>query len=61
VFRIEADGTNSKFGVFGAAAVAQQTGASAAGIAAIVDPNAAAAVAALQTALANLGFVTSPA
>jgi hypothetical protein len=48
-------------GFFGATPVAQQTGASAAGIAAITDANAKAAVQALQTALANLGFVTSPA
>jgi hypothetical protein len=40
---------------------AQQTGASAVGIAAIIDINAKAAVSALQTALANYGLVTSPA
>lgn len=52
---------SQKFGFFNATPVAQQTGASAAGIAAITDANAKAAVSALQTALANLGFVTAPA
>lgn len=60
-WRAEASGTAPMLGFFGANAVVRQTGASAAGIAAIIDPNAAAAVGALQTALANLGFVTSPA
>lgn len=48
-------------GFNGSTPVAKQTGASAAGIAAIVDANARAAIGALQTALANYGFVTSPA
>ncbi len=52
---------DNKIGLFGAAPVVQQVGASAAGLAAIVDPNAKAALTALQTALANLGLVTSPA
>ncbi len=52
---------DNKIGFFAAAPVVKQTGASAAGIAAILDANAKAAVGALQTALANLGLVTSPA
>lgn len=46
---------------FNGAQVAKQTGASAAGIAAIVDVNVKAAITALQTALANYSLVTSPA
>ncbi len=57
----ENDGSEAEIGFLGAAAVVRQVGASAAGIAAIVDPNAKAAVQALQTALSNLGLVTSPA
>jgi hypothetical protein len=57
----EADGTAARIGFLGAAAVVRQVGASAAAIAAITDPNAKAAIQALQTALANLGLVTSPA
>lgn len=52
---------NPQVGFLGATAVSRQVGASAAGIAAITDANAKAAVSALQTALANLGLVTSPA
>jgi len=48
-------------GAFGATPVGQRVGASAAGIAAIVDANAQAAIAALQAALNTLGFVTAPA
>jgi hypothetical protein len=59
--RAEASGTAPMMGFFGAAAVVRQVGASTAGIAAITDANAKAAVQALQTALANLGLVTSPA
>jgi hypothetical protein len=59
--RLEADGAAPRVGFLGAAAVVRQAGASAAGIAAITDPNAKAAIQALQTALANLGLVTSPA
>lgn len=59
--RIEADGTNPRLGLLGAAAVARQTGASAAGIAAVSDANAKAALTALQSALAAYGLVTSPA
>lgn len=54
-------GATPKIGFLGAATVVRQTGASAAGIGAITDANAKAAVTALQTALANLGLVTSPA
>lgn len=61
VMRGEGDGSAARIGFFGATAVVKQTGASAAGIAAITDANAKAAVSALQTALANLGLVTSPA
>lgn len=53
--------TGTSFGVFGAATVGQQTGASAAGIASITDSAAKAAITALQNALHNLGFVTAPA
>ena len=59
--RIEASGSVPMVGFLGAAAVVRQTGASAAGIAAVTDANAKAALTALQTALANLGLVTSPA
>lgn len=59
--RIESNGTAPMIGFLGATAVVRQTGASAAGIAAITDASAKAAVTALQTALANLGLVTSPA
>lgn len=54
-------GTAAQIGFLGAAPVVRQTGASAAGIAAITDANARTTVGALQTALANLGLVTSPA
>lgn len=59
--RVEADGAAARIGFLGAAAVPRQIGASAAALAAITDPNAKAALQALQTALANLGLVTSPA
>lgn len=49
-----------KLAFFGAAPVVQQTGASAAGIAAVADPPARAALAAIQNALAALGLVTAP-
>ena len=52
---------HDKIGAFSAPPVVQQVGASAAAIAGITDANAKAAVSALQTALANLGWVTSPA
>lgn len=51
----------NKIGAFGTAPVAQQAGASAAGIAAVIDANAKAALTALQAALAAYGLVTSPA
>jgi hypothetical protein len=59
--RLEGDGSAARLGFLGAAAVVRQTGASAAGIAAITDANAKAAVNALQVALAALGLITSPA
>ena len=59
--RFEASGSAAMIGFFGSAAVVKQTGASAAGIAAIVDANALAAIQAIQTALANYGLLTSPA
>lgn len=59
--RIDTNGSVPLLGFLGGAAVVKQTGASAAGIAAITDANARAAVSALQTALANFNLVTSPA
>ena len=53
------DGT--KAGFFSSAPVVKQAGASAAGIAAVTDANAKAALTALQAALAAYGLVTSPA
>jgi hypothetical protein len=56
--------TGQKVGFLGKAPVVRPAGASAAGIALIVDPNAQAAIAALQAALgatAGLGLVTEPA
>ncbi len=50
-----------KAALFGGTPVLQQTGASAAGIAAITDSAAKAAITALQTALHNLNAVTAPA
>ena len=60
-FRWEADGTAARIGFLGGAAVVKQVGASAAGIAAITDANAKAAITALQAALAAYNLVTSPA
>lgn len=59
--RVEAGAAAPMVGFLGAAAVVRQAGASATGIAAIIDVNAKAAVSALQTALAAYGLVTSPA
>jgi hypothetical protein len=58
-YDLKQEGT--KIGFFNTATVVQQAGASAAGIAAIADANALAAVQALQAALAAYGLVTSPA
>jgi hypothetical protein len=51
----------AKIGFLGTSAVVKQTGASAAGIAAVSDTNAKAALTAIQAALAAYGLVTSPA
>lgn len=53
-------GVSVEIGFLGAIPVSRQIGASAAAIAAIVDPNVKSAISALQTALAALGLVTSP-
>lgn len=55
------NGTAATIGFLGTVPVVRQAGASAAGIAAITDANAKAAVSALQSALAALGLITSPA
>ena len=61
ILRGEASGAAPMIGFLGGAAVVRQAGASAAGIAAITDANAKAAITALQAALAAYGLVTSPA
>lgn len=53
--------TGQKVGFLGATPVVRQAGASATGIAAVLDANAKAALTALQAALAAYGLVTSPA
>ncbi len=55
--------TTQKLGFFNSAPVVQQVGASAAGIAGIIDPAARAAIAAIQAALqpSGLGLITAPA
>src|SRR5207245_4787143 len=54
-------GASPKFGLFNTSPIVKQAGASAAGIAAVIDANAKAALTALQAALAAYGLVTSPA
>lgn len=69
IFSVQTDGGSTSvfdvgpdtIGAFGATPVTKRTGASAAGIAAVTDANAKAALTAIQAALNTLGFITAPA